>query len=120
MKILKFTQNLIPIIFVIGIFYILNQYNKINEFYIQKKENYSDLKTLNKRLLEMNEFDLNTNKEFKELSRKVEFEEHMINALEPNPEIVKHYWWILIGMGWFFIFREWIKKRFLKSEKKIE
>ena len=120
MKILKFTQNLTPIIFVIGIVYIINQYIEINDFYIQKKENYSDLKTLNKRLLEMNQFDLNTNKEFKELSRKAEYEEHMINALEPNPEIVKHYWWILIGMAWFCKLNEWIKKRYQKSEKKIE
>ena len=97
--------------------YILNQYNEINNFYIQKKENYSDLKKLNNQLLEMNQFDLNTNKEFKELSRKVEYEEQMIMALEPNPEMAEYYWWILIGMCWFVILSNWLIKKYQKPEK---
>jgi hypothetical protein len=117
MKFLKFIQNLVSILLVIVADYILNQYNEINNFYIQKKENYSDLKKLNNQLLEMNQFDLNTNKEFKELSRKVEYEEQMIMALEPNPEMAEYYWWILIGMCWFFILSNWLIKKYQKPEK---
>lgn len=103
-------EALISITIVLGICFIINRYDEINDFYIQKKENYADLKKLNNEILKNYHIDLTDNEKLSELKRRVEYDEHMISGLEPNTEIAQYYWWILMGMSWVFILAKWIEK----------
>lgn len=107
-KTLKFVQNIISIVAIITIIYIINQYDKIADFYIQKTENYADLKKLNEEILNYYQIDLQTNEKLYDLSRKVNYNEHMITGLEPNTENAKNYWWYLMGVFWLVIISRWI------------
>ena len=107
-KTLKFVQNIISIVAIIAIIYIINQYDKIADFYIQKTENYADLKKLNEEILNYYQIDLQTNEKLYDLSRKVNYNEHMIAGLEPNTENAKNYWWYLMGVFWLVIISRWI------------
>jgi hypothetical protein len=98
MKIKNVIQQAIVLLLIAGFFYSINQYDKITSFYIQKKENYSDLKKLKNEILDENEIDLKSNKLLYELNEKIEYEEYMINQLEPNLKIAKHYWWVIIAL----------------------
>jgi len=99
---------------------MINKYDEINDFYIQKKENYTDLKELNNEILKNYQIDLTDNEKLSELKRQVEYDEHMISGLEPNTEIAKYYWWILMGMLWILILTKWIGKKYNSSENKVE
>lgn len=99
---------MISIIAIIAIMYIINQYDEIADFYIQKTENYEDLKKLNEEILNYYQIDLETNEELYELSRKVKYNEHMITELKPNTEDAKNYWWYLIGVFWLIILNRMI------------
>ena len=98
MKIKNIIQQAIVLLLIAGFSYSINQYDKITNFYIQKKENYSDLKKLKNEILDENEIDLKSNKLLYELNEKIEYEEYMINQLEPNLKIAKHYWWVIIAL----------------------
>ncbi len=116
-KPLNILQTLIALIFVFGVNHIISQYDEINSFYIQEKENYTDLKKLNSEILKFYNVDLTNNNKLNELNKKIEYNEHMINNLEPYTEFAKYYWWILIGLTWILILSIWINR---KSENKTE
>lgn len=94
-------------LYTIAFFHILNEYDDINDYYIQKKENYSDLKELNTQILDIYKIDLKSNEHLVELKMKVEYDENMINALEPNTKLAEHYLWFLIGFSWLIILSKW-------------
>jgi len=118
-KVLKFFRIFILYTVLVTTFYIVNQYNEINNFYIQKKENYTNLKKLNNEILDTYEIDLKANEELYELSRQVNYDEHMISGLEPNSEAAKNYWWILISVFGLVLLIKWIDYIIEPSENKV-
>jgi len=117
-KTFKAVQTIITIAVIFGIIHIIDQYDKINEFYIQKKDKYSVLEKLHNEVLEQYQIDLENNTELRDLQRQVEYKQNMIDGLEPNTRIAKYYWWILIGFCWILILSRLIEKRIGNTDDK--
>lgn len=113
---LNIIKSALSILMIFGITYILNQYNEITEFYIQKKENYADLKKLNNDIIAVYSIELN-HKTLDNLNKKIEYEEYMIDRLEPNLNFVEYYSLIMIGLGWGLILIGRINKKKVKQEQ---
>ncbi len=121
-KIINFVKNSIAALSIIALYYIVNEYDDINDYYIQKKENYTDLKQLNAQILDIYKIDLKSNEQLVELKMKVDYDEHMINASEPNTQFSEYYLWILIGLCWLFILSRRLgnSKKPAKNKTEIE
>lgn len=97
---------------------MISTYNEVNDFYIQKKENYKDLKALHTQVIEHYQIDLDENENFKELKRKIEYKEHMINGLEPNVEVVQYYQPVFAALFWTMLLAIWINHSWQKRKEK--
>jgi hypothetical protein len=116
MNVLNIIKTALSIVMIFGIIYILIQYKEITEFYIQKKENYADLKKLNNDIIAVYGIELN-HKTLDKLNQKIEYEQYMIDRLEPNLKIAEYYWLILLGLGWGLIMISRINKKKVKQEQ---
>ncbi|WP_111671966.1 hypothetical protein [Algoriphagus litoralis] len=116
MNVLNIIKSALLIVMIFGFVYILIQYNEITKFYIQKKENYTDLKKLKNDILEVYGIELNQ-KTLENLNQKIEYEEYMIDRLEPNLKIAEHFWLILLGLSWGLILLSWSNKKKEKQEQ---
>jgi len=89
----------------------MNTSSETYDFYIQKKENYLDLKKLNENIIAEYKINLPVDSELYELKRKVEYNESMINGLEPKENYAVYYWWIIIGLSLTLIIINWLDNK---------
>tara|TARA_R110000850_G_scaffold18580_4_gene57132 strand:+ start:279871 stop:280167 length:297 start_codon:yes stop_codon:yes gene_type:complete len=87
---------------------MMNRSSENFNFYIQKKENYLELKKLNENIIAEYKINLPLDSELYKLKRKVEYDESMINGLGPNKDFAEYYWWFLIGLSLTLVVVSWL------------
>jgi len=96
-------KSLLIIAYVFGTYFIIVELDNYNDFYIEKKSNYSELKLLWEKTVTTYNIDYSDNKEINELSKKINYDEHMLASQEPNTKFIKYYWWFYVILGWSLI-----------------
>lgn len=110
MKNLKLTDILRTFIGIFAFLFFIkanSHYEKINDLFIQKKENYSELKELNERIISDYQINLPVESELHKLNQKIEYNEYMIDGLESTSVFADYFWWILIGLVLCSLFLWW-------------
>jgi|GEM_PF-4177159 len=105
---LDFIKGLLISILIVSVTTIFDDYDKINELYIDRQENFAELKALNDEILATYQNDLEAaHPELYASMRAVEFSETYNKNLAPNTMIVRNYSNLLFILGWVLVLFRW-------------
>ncbi len=92
------------IICALGVVKMLNDYDEINDSFVQQQHNYELLKSVHEQTLNTYKIDLSNNELLEMLSDRVVYQETMIKGLAPNNKLASYYFYILTLGVWIMVY----------------